>query len=71
MFRTFLLIFLCCGRTAVSVVFEYRGSAETYICPSPSLPRACLPDVKHNCEVGPRPRACEPMKRPQKLSLRR
>ena len=64
MFRTLLLMLFLCGLTAVSVVTEYRARvSETYICPSPPLPRVCVPEVKHNCEVAARPRACEPMKR--------
>ncbi|MYA69390.1 hypothetical protein F4009_00005 [Candidatus Poribacteria bacterium] len=67
MFRTFLLILFLCGLTAVSVVTEYRARAETSLCPSP---RVCVPEVKiPDCEVAPRPRACEPLKRRQKLSL--
>ncbi|RKU06984.1 hypothetical protein C6503_24745 [Candidatus Poribacteria bacterium] len=68
MFRTFLLIFLFCGLTILSGYLEYRARAETYTCPS--LPRVCVPDVKiPDCEVAARPRACEQMKRSQKLSL--
>ena len=67
MLRKIFLIILCCGLTIVSVSLEYRARAETYICPPP---RVCVPEVKiPNCEVAPRPRACEPLKRPQKLSL--
>lgn len=70
MFRAFLLMLVLCGLTILSVVLEYRARAETYTCPSPPLPRVCLPEVKiPDCEVAPRPRACEPLKRPQKLSL--
>ena len=69
MFHKIFLIFLCCGLTVLSVVLEYRGSAATSVCPSPSLPRVCVPEVKvPNCEVAPLPRACEPLKRPQALS---
>ena len=68
MFRTFLLMLFLCGLTILSGYLEYRARAETSICPS--LPRVCVPEVKiPNCEVAPRPRACEPMKRRQKLSL--
>ena len=43
MFRKILLIFLCCGLTVLSVVLEYRATAETSTCP----PRRelCVPDV--------------------------
>lgn len=70
MFRSFLLMLFLFGLTILSGYLEYRARAETYICPSPSLPRVCVPDVKiPNCEVTPPlPRACEPLKRPQKLS---
>jgi len=69
MFRTFLLILFLCGLTVLSGCLEYRARAETAICPLPSLPRVCLPEVKiPDCEVAPRPRACEPLKRPQPLS---
>lgn len=69
MFRTFLLILFLFGLTAVSVVLEYRASAETYAC---QPPRVCVPDVKiPNCEeAAPLLRSCGfPMKRPQKLSF--
>ena len=70
MFRMFLLMLFLCGVTLLSGCLEYRARAETAICPLPSLPRVCLPEVKiPDCEVAPRPRACEPMKRPEKLSL--
>lgn len=71
MYRMFLLIFLLSGLTLLSGCLEYRARAETSLCPSPSLPRVCVPEVKiPDCEAEtPRPRACEPMKRPQKLSL--
>ena len=67
--RKILLILLLCGLTTVSVVLEYRASAETYAC---QPPRVCVPDVKiPNCEGAvPLPRSCGfPMKRPQKLSF--
>ena len=67
--RKILLILLLCGLTTVSVVLEYRASAERYAC---EPLRVCVPDVKiPNCEVAPPfPRSCGfPMKRPQKLSF--
>ena len=72
MFRTFLLMLFLCGLTILSGYLEYRARAETSLCPSPSLPRVCVPDVKiPNCEVAPPLlRSCEfPMKSPQPLSL--
>lgn len=71
MFRTFLLMLFLCGVTLLSGCLADRARAETSICPLPSLPRVCVPEVKiPDCEVEtPRPRACEPLKRPQPLSL--
>ena len=70
MFRIFLLMLFLCGVTLLSGCLADRARAETSLCPSPPLPRVCVPDVKTpDCEVAPRPRACEPLKRPQKLSL--
>ena len=68
MFRTFLLMLFLCGLTVLSVVLSYRARAETSICPSPSRPRVCVPEIP-KCEVLPVPRACEPMRSPQPLSL--
>ncbi len=63
MLRKILLIFLCCGLTAVSVFLEYRASAETYQC----SPRGvCVPDVPPVCE----PLDCD-VSRPESLSLKR
>ena len=63
MFRTFLLILFLSGLTAVSVVLEYKASAETFACPPvhmclskappPCEPLPCVPDVK--------PPDCEPL----------
>ena len=66
----FLLILFLCGVTLLSGCLADRARAETALCPSPSLPRVCVPEVKiPDCEVAPPlPRACEPMKRPQALS---
>ena len=50
MFRTFLLIFSFCGLTAVSVVLEYKASAEAYECPPSSV---CLPEAPLRCETLP------------------
>ena len=71
MFRSFLLILFLSGLTLLSGCLADRARAETALCPSPSLPRVCVPEVKiPDCEVAPPlPRACEPMKRRQKLSL--
>ena len=70
MLRMFLLILFLCGLTVLSGCLADRARAETSICPSPSLPRVCVPEVKiPDCQVAPRPRACEPLKRPEKLSL--
>ena len=70
MFRIFLLMLFLCGLTVLSGCLADRARAETSLCPSPPLPRVCVPEVKiPDCEVAPRPRACEPLKRRQKLSL--
>ena len=58
MFRTLILIFLFCGLTVLSVVLEYRATAETSTCPG--FPRVCVPDVQPpDCK----PPTCE-VKRP-------
>lgn len=63
MFRKILLIFLFCGLIALSVILEYRASAETYVCPSPRGPCIIVkpPDcVIPDCEVSrPLLRWCE------------
>jgi len=70
MFRIFLLILFLCGLTVLSGCLADRARAETSLCPSPPRPRVCVPEVKiPDCEVAPLPRACEPLKRRQKLSL--
>ncbi|MDE0398617.1 MAG: hypothetical protein OXL96_12545 [Candidatus Poribacteria bacterium] len=61
MFRSFLLIFSLCGLTAVSVVLEYKASAETFACPPT---RVCLPKAPPPCETLPcvpsgQPPVCE------------
>ena len=68
MFRMFLLILFLCGVTILSGCLADRARAETSLCLSSSPPRVCVPEIP-DCEVAPRPRACEPLKRPQKLSL--
>ena len=61
MFRTFLLILFLCGLTALSVLLEYRASAETYAC---EPQRVCLSEAPPPCEMMPclpsmQPPACE------------
>ncbi|MYA71881.1 hypothetical protein F4009_22200 [Candidatus Poribacteria bacterium] len=63
MFRSFLLILFLCGLTAVSVVLEYKASAETFACPPT---RVCLPKAPPPCETLPcvpdvKPPDCEPL----------
>ena len=52
MFRTFLLILFLCGLTGFSVLTEYRGSAETYDCPTSPV---CQPETPPGspCETIP------------------
>lgn len=68
MFRTFLLILFLCGVTILSGYLADRARAETSLCPSPSLPRVCVPEAPPPCVpdarfkfIGclPGPRACE------------
>ncbi|RKU09497.1 hypothetical protein C6503_21305 [Candidatus Poribacteria bacterium] len=63
MFRSFLLILFLCGLTVVSVVLEYKASAETFACPPT---RVCLPKAPPPCETLPcvldvKPPDCEPL----------
>ena len=50
MFRTLILIFLFCGLMVLSVVLEYRATAETYRCPSPR--GLCVPVDPPACEIS-------------------
>lgn len=66
MFRTFLLMLFLCGVTLLSGHLADRARAETSLCPSPSLPRVCVPEAPPPCVpearfIGclPGPRACE------------
>ncbi len=59
MFRTFLLIFLLCGLTAVSVLTEDRTSAETSECQPLRMCR--FPETPPPCETIPCASSVQPL----------
>lgn len=62
MLRSLFLIFFFCGLTVLSVVLEYRASAEAYVCPS--HPREiCVPVKPADCGSPPDCSVLPPLRR--------